>query len=749
MTFVKALTLSLLISAAPVAAHCAEAALGFTASQSKTLHEREKAFDTMLDTANMEKWMRLLTAQPHHIGSPYGKKNAEFIAAQFRSWGYDTEIVEYHVLMPTPTLRQLEMTGPTRFRAKLREATLKEDSSAGQDGMLPPYVAFSPDGEATAEVVYVNRGLKEDYEELERRGISAKDKIVLARYGGSWRGIKPKLAEEHGAAGVLLYSDPRDDGYFAGDTYPQGAFKNASGVQRGSIIDLPKRPGDPLTPFRPALADAERLAPDETEVIVGVPTLPISYDDATPILEALGGPVAPEEWRGALPLTYHIGPGPAKVRIEVAFDWSLAPLYNVIARIDGAERPDEWVMRGNHHDAWAHGAEDPVAGLVATMEEARAIGALVKDGWRPKRTIVYGLWDGEEPGLFGSVEWVEEHGAELREKLVAYINTDYNRRGVLQAYGAPTLEAMFNEVVAETPDPVFGASVAERRAARERVDSKDSAALSAGDHFPLQPMGSGSDFSGFIQHLGIAALDMGFTGDSAGGSYHTAYDTYSHFTRFIDPDFTYTRALSQITGRLTMRLADAEVLPFRFSPAAEDIAAYANELSSLIDERRQTALRHNSLLADGSLRLAANPSNGLIEPTALEVPPTLDMGALNQASVRLTKAAATFDEAYRQLEARGFVMAQGNRNDLNALLRSAEQTLLNKEGLPRRPWFRHQIYAPGYYTGYGVKTLPGVREAIEESYWEEAEAQIVILAATLEAFAAHIDEASALIEENQ
>src|SRR6185436_5784285 len=447
--------------------------LGFSDERARAQRALEQRFDASLRASDLRDWMKRLAARPHHLGSPYGKENAEFIASLFRSWGYDTRVEEFRVLFPTPKARVLEMVEPTRFVAAISEPVLKEDATSGQSAeQLPVFNAYSIDGDVTAPLVYVNYGVPRDYEELARRGVDVKGKVVLARYGGSWRGIKPKVAAEHGAIACLIYSDPRADAYFEGDVYPEGAYRNERGAQRGSVADMPLFPGDPLTPGVGATADAKRLSLSEAPTLTKIPVMPISYADAQPLLRALRGPLAPEAWRGALPLTYHLGPGPTKVHLKLAFNWNQVPAYDVIARLAGGERPDEWIVRGNHHDAWVNGANDPISGLVPLLAEAKAIGELHKSGWTPKRTIVFAAWDGEEPGLLGSTEWAEAHADELRQKAAVYINTDGNGRGFLGVGGSHTLERFINEVARDVIDPQTKVSVAERARARRLLDAR-------------------------------------------------------------------------------------------------------------------------------------------------------------------------------------------------------------------------------------------------------------------------------------
>src|SRR5215471_4657606 len=436
---------------------------GFTAESSRTERDWEEKFKAIPDQANLREYMRRLSARPHHIGSAYDKDNAEWMLAKFKEWGLNAQIESYDVLFPTPKERALELIEPARFTAKLQEPAIASDpTSSQQNEQLPTYNAYSIDGDVTAPVVYVNYGVPEDYEQLDRLGVSVKGAIVIVRYGASFRGVKPKIAAEHGAVGCLIYSDPRDDGYFEGEVYPQGPYRNKDGVQRGSVMDITVYPGDPLTPGTPSTKDAKRLTREEAATLTKIPTLPISYGDAQPILAAMTGQIVPERWRGALPITYRTGPGPAKVHLKLAFDWNTVPASNIVVRIPGSTYPDEWIIRGNHHDGWVNGAEDPIAGANALMEEARGLGTLLRQGWRPKRTIIYCVWDGEEEGLIGSTEWAEQHAAELTRNAAVYINTDGNNRGFLQASGSHTLEKFINGVARDVEDPETKTSVWKR-----------------------------------------------------------------------------------------------------------------------------------------------------------------------------------------------------------------------------------------------------------------------------------------------
>jgi N-acetylated-alpha-linked acidic dipeptidase len=733
----------------PAAAAAAPAApaplLGFDAAGSAAERALETTFDASLDPADQRAWMKRLTARPHHVGSPYDKENAAFLESLFRSFGFETRIEEFTVLFPVPKTRLVELVAPTRFTAKLVEPPMAEDATSSQvSEQLPVYNAYSIDGDVTADVVYVNYGVPKDYEELEARGIDVKGKIALARYGGSWRGIKPKVAAEHGAVGCLIYSDPKDDGYFQGDVYPKGAFRSDYGAQRGSVADIPVFPGDPLTPGVGATKDAKRLDRKDAPTLTKIPVLPISYADAEPILKALAGPVAPEAWRGALPQTYHLGPGPAKVHLKLEFDWRMEPVRDVIAVLAGGERPDEWVLRGNHHDGWVNGAHDPISGMVAELSEAKALGALAKAGWKPRRTIVYAAWDGEEPGLLGSTEWVETHAAELARKAVVYLNTDGNGRGFLNAGGSHTLEKFVDEVARDVVDPEKNVSVSERLRARRLLrgspESRKEAKEKTG--LRLDALGSGSDYSSFLQHVGIAAIDLGYGGESAGGSYHSIYDSFDHFTRFGDPDFAYGVTLSKTAGRVVLRLANADVLPFTFEPLADIAATYVKEVATLADELRTKTDDENRWIGEKKYDLAADPKEVFVAPKPKAAVPFLNFAPLQNAALAVKKSAEAFDKAARE---RGAPPSVEEKRALDEAIFHTERALTTREGLPLRPWYIHALYAPGFYTGYGVKTLPGVREAIEERRFDEAQKQIAVAADALLAFAAQVDKATALI----
>lgn len=716
----------------------------------------EQKFDAQLQASDLEAWMKQMAAKPTHVGAPHDKANAEFVQQQFRAWGWDAQIETFDVLYPTLKQHSLEMVAPTRYVATLKETPIDGDSTSTQTDGLPPYHAYGGDGDVTAPLVYVNFGMPDDYKELARRNIDVKGKIVIVRYGSGWRGLKPKLAQEHGAVGCLIYSDPHEDGYFAGDAYPKGGFRPSQGVQRGSVLDLPVAPGDPLTPGVGATAKAKRLKLEQAKTILKIPVMPISYGDAQPLLAALGGPVAPSNWRGALPITYHIGPGPASVHLSIQSDWSRKPAYNVIAKVPGSVSPDEWVVRGNHRDGWVFGAGDPMSGHGAMMAEAKAIGALLKQGWRPKRTIVYTSWDAEEPGLLGSVEWAEEHATELQSKAVLYLNSDGNARGFLSASGSHSLQRLVNEVAKDVKDPQTGVSVKQRLDARSMVNGYDKDASNTekeaakrareGQDFRLGALGSGSDFTPFLQHLGLTTLHVGYGGeDDTDGVYHSNYDSFDHYARFGDPGFVYGVTEAQTIGRLILRVADASVLPMEFGSFADTVDGYVKELHELADGKRKQAETLAQLLDKRAFELAADPTRPVGPPQREPEVPYLNLATLDNAVARVKKSAKAYDDAFASFAARGTELPAAQAAQLNSLLRGMEAALTNKRGLPGREWYRHYIYAPGLLTGYGVKTVPGVREAIEENQWERANEFAVVTADLLTKYSERLDQATALL----
>jgi N-acetylated-alpha-linked acidic dipeptidase len=724
---------------------------GFSSGAAAAEMRLEQRFDAGLSAAELRAWMQQMSSAPNHVGSAHDKANAEFQLAKFREWGWDASIETFSVLYPTPREVSVELIAPTHFKARLSEPPIAGDSTSTQTkDELPPYNVYGADGDVTAELIYVNQGMPDDYKELEREGLSVKGRIVLTRYGGGWRGLKPKLAYEHGAVGCLIYSDPRDDGYGAGDTYPKGGFRPPDAVQRGSVQDLTLYSGDPLTPGVGAVPGAKRLALKDARTLLKIPVLPISYADAEPLLAALGGRVAPAAWRGGLPMAYHVGPGPAQVHMKVLSDWSQKPIYDVVAKIKGSDEPDRWIIRGNHHDGWVFGAMDPLAGQVALMAEAKSIGSLLKEGWRPHRTLVYNSWDGEEPGLLGSTEWAEQHAAELKVKAVMYVNSDTNGRGFLQAEGSHALQHFLSEVARDVKDPETGASVLTRALAHRRVSAYDSAGqadsaarTSANGDLALGALGSGSDYTPFLQHLGINSVNLGFEGESQYGVYHSAYDSFDHYRRFVDPTFEYGVALAKVAGRIMLRASQAELIPAREGDFAASVAGYGDELHKLADGMRAKTRELAKLQDDESYKLTTNPDYPRAPPSRAADVPYLNFAELDNAVAKLEQSAIAFDKEYARLGAANDAAGSAERERVNSTLAILEQNLTDSHGLPGREWYQHMIYAPGLHTGYGVKTLPGIREAIEERRWEEANQYIGVVSRALNNYSARMDRAIA------
>ncbi|HVO96622.1 MAG TPA: M28 family peptidase [Bryobacteraceae bacterium] len=672
---------------------------GFGADQWKAQHEREEKAQAIPQRERMKIYMERMASKPHHAGSAGSRAVAEYALSLFKEWGFDAQIETFDALLPYPTARVLEMTEPVRYRAVIKEPAIAGDEGTDDPNQIPSFNAFSGSGDVTAPLVYVNYGLPEDYETLAKLGVDVKGKIVLARYGRSWRGIKPKLAQENGAVGCLIYSDPREDGYFAGDVYPTGPMRPPQGVQRGSVMDMPVYPGDPLTPGWASVPGAKRLNRAEAQTILKIPVMPISYGDAQPLLEQLRGPVAPEPWRGALGITYHTGPGPAVVHLKLDFDWTNKPVNDVIATIWGGAYKDQWIIYGNHHDAWVNGASDPTSGGVSLLETARALAALHKQGWQPKRTIRLALWDGEEFGLIGSTEWTEKHQEELERSAAVYINSDSNGRGKIGTEGSHTLEVFMREVVRDVNDPVTQKSL---------LDTSKGA-----QPFRLGALGSGSDYSSFIDHAGVASLNLGFGGADPGGVYHSVYDTVEWFRRFSDGEETYARALSQVMVTALIRLADAPVLPFEFQALSRTVRGYVDEIQK-----------------------EARKSGGAV-----------DFHEIQAQLTGLHDASQAYDTELNALMKRVSSIPPEKLVKVNESLEHAERTLLLADGLPHREWYRHQIYAPGLYTGYGVKTVPGVREAVDAKHWEEANQQARRVAQALKAMVAQVEEATRLLKQ--
>jgi N-acetylated-alpha-linked acidic dipeptidase len=707
--------------AAPANPAPGPAITGFSRADAATELSWEAKFKAIPDPERVRANMKQLSAEPHHIGSPYQKQNSEWILNQFKSYGLDAHIETFNVLFPTPASRTLELVSPGHYTAKLKEPAIPEDPTSGQAGQLPTYNAYSADGDVTAPLVYVNYGLPEDYAQLAKMGISVKGKIAIARYGNSWRGIKPRLAYEHGAVGCLIYSDPKDDGYYRGDVFPKGPYRPEQGVQRGSVMEMTKYPGDPETPGWGSTPDAKRLPRDQAESIQKIPVLPISYGDAQPLLAALGGPMAPVDWRGALPIPYHVGPGPATVHLALKFNWNIVPAYDVVFRIQGSTWPDQWIVRGNHYDGWVNGASDPVSGQSALLEEARAYGELLKQGWKPKRTIIYCAWDGEEPMLLGSTEWAETHAADLQQHAIVYINSDGNGKGYLNASGSQILEHFVNDVAKTITDPETGDTVWTKLQQRDQgraTSPAQRAAMYDGEDLHIAALGSGSDFSTFIDHLGLPTLALSYGGEGGGGVYHSIYDDFYWYTHFGDTHFVYGRALAQTYGTTIMRLANADVLPFQFTDFADTVARYETELQDLVK----------------------GPGGE----------PGFDFVPLTQAIASLRVASGDYDSAVAAAEKDGSIYKKSPAElaALNQTLYQSEQKLLSEKGLPNRPWYKNTITAAGYYTGYGAKTLPGVREALEAHDYKTATEQQATLVTALDGLTAQVREALKQVQGN-
>ena len=712
----------------------------------------EKNFDAMISSADQLAWLQQMSSAPNHVGSPHDKANADFQLAMFRQWGWDAHIERFDVLYPTPISTTLELVAPQPVKLGGQEPPIPEDpSSSNTAGALPPYVAYQGDGDVTAPVVYVNYGMPDDYAALAQRGIDVRGKIVLARYGGGWRGLKPKLAQEHGAIGCLIYSDPADDSYAESDVYPRGGGRPEGGVQRGSVADMPVYPGDPLTPGVGATPGAKRLTRAQAVTLLKIPTLPISYGDATKIIASLQGPLVTGKERGGLGIAYHWGGTDAvKVHLAVKSDWSLKPIYDVIAMLRGTIAPDQWIVRGNHHDGWVFGASDPLTGQVALMSEAKALGALYRQGWRPARTIVYASWDGEEPGLLGSTEWAEAHADELKRKALLYINTDSNGRGYLDAAGSHELQHYLNQAANDVRDPKTGVSAVERgRAAilagayagtdRDKPDVVDAAR--AGGDLPLGALGSGSDYTAFLQHLGIASLNLGFGGeDESNGSYHSVYDSFYHVTHFDDPGLVYGAALSKVVGRLVLRAADAPRVPARYGDFASTVSRYLVDIKKLAADQREKDRTLADLRREGDFALASSPQDPTVAPPDQGITPLIDMLPLENAVDHLKRAAAAADAMLGREDS----LPAATQARVNAGLANIDQLLLDPAGLPGRPWFKNLVYAPGTLTGYGAKTLPGVREAIEQRRFDDARTYVVRTAKVLEDYAARLDSVTAM-----
>ena len=644
-----------------------------------------------------------MTAFPHLAGTPGSRRVAEWALGQFTAWGLDASIEEYEALIPMPLEQRLETAdGGTPWRARLEEEVLAEDPDSRLPGILPPYAAYGADGDVTAELVYVNYGLADDFAQLDRMGITVRDRIVLARAGPHHRSVKATQAMERGAAGLIMYNDPREDGFWLGRPYPRGPMRPPHSVERGGIRDDQHYAGDLLSPGWASKAGSRRLTRDEAKGLVTIPVMSISYADASALFQLLDGPVVPSDsWKGALGLTYHVGPSRAKVRMKVRSEWKNRPLFNVVARIPGTTRPDEWIVAGNHHDAWVFGADDPAGAAATVLEAARTLAELQDQGWRPDRTIIFALWDGEEQGLLGSTEWAEDHADELREKAVAYVQGDNYRRGVFTSSGSTALESFMREVARDTRDPATGRSALElatERAVATARTSSDSNAVRARP-FVLTPIGANTDYGAFIQHLGVTSLHLAYR-NTGRGTYHSAFDSFTYFERFLDPDFSYGRAQAGAFASTLLRLADAPLLPWSFVDAARAYCTWGAEIATL----------------------------AIAKHSGVDVSPlTRQLGALQVA-------ADTHEVAFRRALAMGSAALQKHsdaRAEINRKVSQSERSLLIPEGLPGRPWYRYPISGPSTYSGSVVRTFPVIRDALELRDYDTARAQVEATAAAI------------------
>ena len=668
---------------------------GFSSKSAKVQHELETKYLALPKAKNAEAYLFRLTEEPHIAGSAAGKAVAEYIHSKYVEWGLYSKLVEYQVYLTYPETVRVTLLEPDTVQLDLREPSWKFDKDSYDSRAVMPFNAYSPSGDVTGQIVYVNRGLPEDYESLSELGIDVAGKIMLARYGGSFRGVKAKVAEEHAALGLILYSDPADDGYMKGDVYPNGPMRPAQAIQRGSLLYLFNYPGDPLTPGFASVKNAKRIKPEEATNIPTIPTVPIAYAQARRILNSLAGPEVPDNWQGGLPLRYHVGPGPAKINLKLQMDTRVRPIYNVITRIEGSEEPEKMIIIGNHHDAWVYGAVDPNSGTASVMEIGRSLGELLKQGWQPKRTIVLAHWDAEEYGLIGSTEWVEENKAELVKNAVLYINIDAAVSGENFRIGAvPSLDAFIREVAQAIEDPVTGNSVYERWWADENKEKykKLNGTLPDTAMTKVGRLGSGSDYSAFLQHAGVPALSMSFGGRY--GVYHSILDNFYWMKNWGDPTFRYHETMAKIGGLMALRFAQADIFPF-------DYANYADAISKHIDELEK------SLREDHPER-------------------ELSFSDLKEKVMEWQQVCVSLNE---NIQARLDSLESDER--LNDALMKLERSLVSRDGLAGRPWFKHRIYAPGLYTGYAAKPLPGIAEAAEEADWQTAEQEIATLMSLL------------------
>jgi N-acetylated-alpha-linked acidic dipeptidase len=673
---------------------------GFTPAGSIEERRWEDEFRAVPTPASAREHLRRLTAEPHIAGSKEDYATAIYVRDQIRSYGIASELNEYEVLLPYPKQPGIvELTRPRLEKLAVKEPVIAEDPSSSNPKIVPLFNGYSPSGDVTAPLVYVNYGLPPDYEALKKLGVDVTGKIAIARYGNSFRGVKAQVAEQHGAVGLIIYSDPADDGYGQGDVYPKGPWRPAYSAQRGSVQFLSTAPGDPLTPGKPAKPGVPRLKMGEVKTLPRIPVQPISYGDAKRLLEPLRGPVRPKGFQGGLPFPYHVGGTEyVRVHLKTSMDYQVRKIWNVISRIDGDEEKDRWVIMGNHRDAWVFGAVDPNSGTTAMLETARAFGAMLKKGWKPRRTIVLASWDGEEYGLLGSTEWAEDNAAELKEKAVAYLNMDSAVSGSnFGASSVPSMWKLIRGATRDVKDPKSGQSVYQQWQERSREDQPDpelTNAEAASDmsiaEARIGALGSGSDFTPFLQHLGVPASDMGFGGDY--GVYHSAYDSFYWMSHFGDPNFVYHVAAAQLWGTVAMRLAEAAGLPL-------DYRDYAWQVREFFDQCMKTARRRK--LADA---LDEKPMNKALQSFSEEAERVEKARQETVAEIERTRVEAN-DRHPR---------AVARLKRINDALLAVERSLTDERGLRGRNWYVHQIYAPGTYTGYAAQPLPDFRQALDD-----------------------------------
>ncbi len=670
------LALNLLAAATPPA--LAQNALdGFSAERAVAQRRWEEAFRAVPKPDSAREHLRILTREPHIAGTKEDYATAIYVRDQLRNSGIAAELKEYDVWLNYPnTPSVVELITTRRQRLNINEPVVAGDPSSSHPNISPLFNGFSASGDVTAPVVYANYGLPNDYDDLKRAGVDVKGKIVIVRYGNSFRGVKAQVAENRGAIGCIIYSDPADDGYMQGDIYPKGPWRPGASGQRGSVQYLFDYPGDPLTPGRPAIPGVPRLKPEEATDLTRIPVQPISYDAAKAILSLLKGPVRPRGFQGGLPFAYHLGgTDDVKLRLKTDMDYKIRKIWNVVGRIDGNEEKDRWVILGNHRDAWVFGAVDPNSGTSAMLEVGRGLGELLKQGWKPRRTIIFCSWDAEEYGLIGSVEWVEELAPELKEKAVAYLNLDAAVSGPhFGASSVPSLWKLMRAATRDIKDPKSGKSVYQQWQDRSREGRSESDPMSEAR---IGALGSGSDYTPFLQHLGIASTDMGFGGDY--GVYHSSYDSFNWMEKFGDPGFVYHVAAAQLWGTLALRLADADGLSFDYTDYATQVREYFSETVRLAGRR--------------------NLGSSFDEKSMSEA---LDDFAKEAERVNKLKQEAVRDSDREKLRR------------INDALVQTERQLIDSRGLRGRVWYKHQIYAPGFYTGYAAQPLTDFRQALDE-----------------------------------